>query len=690
MIKLKNLVPENKHDNISNLDEKRKFPHLNPKMSIADSVLKFAERDDTFISFRSLLKAGLNPSTEFDTPIGIYMYPAKMALKYYGKSDKFGIKFPFAIGERFIHFVIKKPNIKELNIDTYTKQDGERDMDKLIKIYSSMFDENTLNELKTSGNIHTDVEVGQFWHFCYKLSEMLTRPKGGKSSTHWNNILKKDLGYDLVIDPGSGVIHTGEPCQAFFTNQNVFTPYAVMEQSDKVINYNKIGNSQDILKKFFKGRRISDQDVFSLLSKSSFPTKVVNALLSINVPLTDKNVANFIIYSTNKQETIDALLNKGISIDKILTDETVRNLFGYSTNQEMVDVLLSKNVPLTDKNVATLFRYSSNKQELIDALLNKGISIDKLFTDKNVENFIISSSDKQETIDVLLSKNVNVPLTDKNVVNLIVHSSNYQKTIDVLLSKNVPLTDENVDILIYYSSNKLELIDALLNKGISIDKLFTDKNVNNLIIYSSDKQEMIDVLLSKNVPLTDENVANLIVHSSNYQKMIDVLLSKNVPLTDENVKNLVHYSSDTDRQKTIDALLNKGISIDKLFTDKNVKYLLMYSTNQQETIDVLLSKNVPLTDENVKNLFRYSSDQQEMIDVLLSKNVPLTDKNVETLFRYSTDREKTARKIDALRKSQKYKFPGTRASRRQQRNVDALKATPLHETKIKYRDFYIF
>jgi predicted adenine nucleotide alpha hydrolase (AANH) superfamily ATPase len=597
MIKLKNLVPENKHDNISNLDEKRKFPHLNPKMSIADSVLKFAERDDTFISFRSLLKAGLNPSTEFDTPIGIYMYPAKMALKYYGKSDKFGIKFPFAIGERFIHFVIKKPNIKELNIDTYTKQDGERDMDKLIKIYSSMFDENTLNELKTSGNIHTDVEVGQFWHFCYKLSEMLTRPKGGKSSTHWNNILKKDLGYDLVIDPGSGVIHTGEPCQAFFTNQNVFTPYAVMEQSDKVINYNKIGNSQDILKKFFKGRRISDQDVFSLLSKSSFPTKVVNALLSINVPLTDKNVANFIIYSTNKQETIDALLNKGISIDKILTDETVRNLFGYSTNQEMVDVLLSK---------------------------------------------------------------------------------------------NVPLTDENVDILIYYSSNKLELIDALLNKGISIDKLFTDKNVNNLIIYSSDKQEMIDVLLSKNVPLTDENVANLIVHSSNYQKMIDVLLSKNVPLTDENVKNLVHYSSDTDRQKTIDALLNKGISIDKLFTDKNVKYLLMYSTNQQETIDVLLSKNVPLTDENVKNLFRYSSDQQEMIDVLLSKNVPLTDKNVETLFRYSTDREKTARKIDALRKSQKYKFPGTRASRRQQRNVDALKATPLHETKIKYRDFYIF
>jgi hypothetical protein len=599
MIKLKNLVPENKHDNISNLDEKRKFPHLNPKMSIADSVLKFAERDDTFISFRSLLKAGLNPSTEFDTPIGIYMYPAKMALKYYGKSDKFGIKFPFAIGERFIHFVIKKPNIKELNIDTYTKQDGERDMDKLIKIYSSMFDENTLNELKTSGNIHTDVEVGQFWHFCYKLSEMLTRPKGGKSSTHWNNILKKDLGYDLVIDPGSGVIHTGEPCQAFFTNQNVFTPYAVMEQSDKVINYNKIGNSQDILKKFFKGRRISDQDVFSLLSKSSFPTKVVNALLSINVPLTDKNVANFIIYSTNKQETIDALLNKGISIDKILTDETVRNLFGYSTNQEMVDVLLSKNVPLTDKNVATLFRYSSNKQELIDALLNKGISIDKLFTDKNVENFIISSSDKQETIDVLLSKNVNVPLTDKNVVNLIVHSSNYQKTIDVLLSKNVPLTDENV-------------------------------------------------------------------------------------------KNLVHYSSDTDRQKTIDALLNKGISIDKLFTDKNVKYLLMYSTNQQETIDVLLSKNVPLTDENVKNLFRYSSDQQEMIDVLLSKNVPLTDKNVETLFRYSTDREKTARKIDALRKSQKYKFPGTRASRRQQRNVDALKATPLHETKIKYRDFYIF
>jgi hypothetical protein len=159
----------------------------------------------------------------------------------------------------------------------------------------------------------------------------------------------------------------------------------------------------------------------------------------------------------------------------------------------------------------------------------------------------------------------------------------------------------------------------------------------------------IDVLSQYNIldkyvdKLTDDNVGSLLHYSSDKQKTIDVLLSKNVPLTDLNVYNLLDNSPDP--QKTIDVLLSKGLSIDNILTDAIVSSLIYYSPDKQKTIDVLLSKNVPLTDKNVSGLLIYSPDPQKTIDVLLSKNVPLTDTNVYYLLYNSPDKQKT---IDVL------------------------------------------
>jgi hypothetical protein len=398
------MLPENIQ---SNLDEKRKFPHLNPKLSIPDTVLKFAERDDTFISFRALLKSGLNPASRYDTPLGIYMYPAKMALKKYGKSDKFGINFPFATGQPFVYFIIKKPNIKELNIDTYTKQDGDRDMDKLIKIYSPMFGEDTLNNLKTSDDSkHQNVQVGQFWYFCYKLSEMLKSKKGGKSSVYWTKMLKTDLGYDLVIDGGNGVIHRSEPCQAFFTSENAFTINTVIEKSnvENSINYDKIANNPNVLSKFLRGRtnKLTDVDVNMLLIYVSRDVqKMVDVLLSKNITFTDTNVDNLLYYSTDKQKTIDMLLSKGLSIDKILTDTNVLDLLFYSTDrQKTIDFLLSKNITLTDTNMLNLLLYSTDRQKTSDMLKAKLQLSESKIKYKDYYNYLNELDYKVEPYDV--------------------------------------------------------------------------------------------------------------------------------------------------------------------------------------------------------------------------------------------------------------------------------------------------
>ena len=104
--------------------------------------------------------------------------------------------------------------------------------------------------------------------------------------------------------------------------------------------------------------------------------------------------------------------------------------------------------------------------------------------------------------------------------------------------------------------------------------------------------------------------------------------------------------------------------VDKL-TDRNVRSLLHSSPDKQKTIDMLLSKNVSLTDDNVRSLLHSSPDPQKTIDVLLSKNITLTDTNVYYLLRYSPDKQDTQQKIDMLKAKQQ-----------------------LSESKIKYKDYY--
>jgi len=368
----------------------------------------------------------------------------------------------------------------------------------------------------------------------------------------------------------------------------------------------------------------------------------------------------------------------------ITTQEFVK--LTYNEKERFLDVYPAINRPISDeifkllpvdlknKYIGMNIGLSDNQYEGIqydkNLLKRYAQMVEKKFQEwlKDSHRFNLVHSE----IDVLCKYNILDKyvdkLTDSNVRNLLRNSSDKQKTIDVLLSKGVSiekiLTDTNVNILLSYSSDKQKTIDLLLSKGLSIEKILTDTNVNTLLVYS-DLQKTIDLLLSKGLSidkiLTDTNVNTLFYYSTENQKTIDVLLSKNVPLTDTNVNILLRYS--TEKQKTIDVLLSKNVPL----TDTNVSTLLSYSPDPQKTIDVLLSKGVSidkiLTD--VYYLLSYSPDPQKTIDVLLSNNVPLTDTNVNILLSYSKDKNATQQKIDMLKAKQQ-----------------------LSESKIKYKDYY--
>lgn len=75
--------------------EKRKNPSQNPKESVIDKLYDYAQGNDYFVSFRSINKLGINPSSKYDTPNGIYGYRLGDFEQSLETESKIKIIFPF-------------------------------------------------------------------------------------------------------------------------------------------------------------------------------------------------------------------------------------------------------------------------------------------------------------------------------------------------------------------------------------------------------------------------------------------------------------------------------------------------------------------------------------------------------------------------------------------------------------------
>ena len=182
--------------------EKRSNANKNQKIPLATKILEFANHDDLFVSFTALPKIGINPKSNYNTPLGLYCYPLKMAKKVYSPNNNIGISFPFATEHPYLYILKKNSGIRELNVSTYTKEQGNQDIDRLINIYSHLF-QDKLEHIKQSSRYNTkftNLEIGAFWYFCRQLSEDIAVIKKTKPTIIWNILLYKNLGYDLVTD----------------------------------------------------------------------------------------------------------------------------------------------------------------------------------------------------------------------------------------------------------------------------------------------------------------------------------------------------------------------------------------------------------------------------------------------------------------------------------------------------------
>lgn len=262
--------------------EARRNPELNPKVSAYQRIKQRYEKegDDLYVSFTAIDKLGINPTSRYDTPIGIYAYPASYVLKTVHPDHENMNRLPFAGNQPYVNIFSSKVNIIDVNkmslseMRTYTE--------KLKEVYLKL--DKSGNDWKTKVDIieeiflraeknarFSDSPSGQFWYISMNIARLLqkSRPNmwrsifkpqeikkqfgknanyenmdsitksivdqdddgifnsqkarlGVNTSVMWNKIFRM-IGIDGFRDNGVGIIHTSEPHQAVFFSKNAIS-----------------------------------------------------------------------------------------------------------------------------------------------------------------------------------------------------------------------------------------------------------------------------------------------------------------------------------------------------------------------------------------------------------------------------------------------------------------------------------
>jgi hypothetical protein len=153
------------------------------------------------VTMTKIPKVGINPRSEYYTPIGVYFYPAK----YYLNT----VTLPFQHEAPFINII--RIDTKEEHIvflDNVTNDVVEADAKILFKDnYKSI-----LRDAKDDARVQTS--GGIWWFLSFFAADDNPR--------RWTSVLRNTLGVKVVIDnAGDGIIHDNEPTQGVILDSTV-------------------------------------------------------------------------------------------------------------------------------------------------------------------------------------------------------------------------------------------------------------------------------------------------------------------------------------------------------------------------------------------------------------------------------------------------------------------------------------
>jgi hypothetical protein len=221
------------------LSELRRNPEQNIKQeghaAAVDFLSTLSPNDLKYygVTLTHLPKLGINPRSEYNTPLAICFYPAD----YYLEKKSSGRKMEFQDSAPYIQIIEIVDNFVEIDqLSTTGFSDAIKKLYKLIPNLASTFkvDEQQLEKdlaeiiVDSTHGARTTQPGSRLWYILMRLSSDLTnddldddRIIAKRTSVVWNKLLRM-IGYDVILDNGSGILHPSEPFQGM-----AFTPTAV-------------------------------------------------------------------------------------------------------------------------------------------------------------------------------------------------------------------------------------------------------------------------------------------------------------------------------------------------------------------------------------------------------------------------------------------------------------------------------
>jgi hypothetical protein len=175
------------------------------RLGTLEELKKYAGRKNIYISFTDVDKIGINPQSQYTTPIGVYTYPLFSIFTSMERENTVKI-LPFSNAP---HISILESN-EVTNLDTYNSLDADiQKIRHICKKYNINFDHTII-----TNSLEKQHAGARFWYITEKCAEQISKSKNQKIQISWNWLLRQ-IGYK-GFTTATGIIHNNEPIQAVF------------------------------------------------------------------------------------------------------------------------------------------------------------------------------------------------------------------------------------------------------------------------------------------------------------------------------------------------------------------------------------------------------------------------------------------------------------------------------------------
>jgi hypothetical protein len=354
-----------------------------------------------FISFTQLPKLGINPRSHYNTPLGIYAYPADYVVaSTHGRYSM--ATLPFAGKQPYANIFQGRGNIVHLN--TMSIQDESLYNNKLWayanrlpkidftkhyappgKDWPDIVD-NTINAADDYAR-ESRSPGGRLWYTTWKLSGYIETYLKKPASLAWNELFRQVLGIDGCVDTGKGIIHPSEPTQAVFfslgatklitTVQNKYSPEQMSAGEERGLKMKEqLERLRDALEEKDYGTIMWQILQDRAIDGENFDSKYLMKYIPKDVRyLLYKDYKSGLALDLGKKLKADEFLYSLSQDPKIITYSQIKNheKLIFDTLDEISEIFDNANIDFwTGKNIAkSLFsRFSNDDPKFLKLLVD--------------------------------------------------------------------------------------------------------------------------------------------------------------------------------------------------------------------------------------------------------------------------------------------------------------------------------